>query len=274
MLRLLLYQIGRIVVLTLILCLTDQLLCQAQIGFQVSPAKLYFNRKGLSEQTMRLHLVNPMDTRLVLQATCADWRRDSTGDKVYYPAGSLPASCCSMIKVTPSVIELAPGEKRDVLVTLTANSPSSTGTISHGMLLLTQSNEQEVSKLKGATQFVIKAQIGVHLYVVPEESLPPGIAITNMGVDKSGEHYQVKIQIHNDGGTLLESQLRLEYLNVETMEEVKPEAIPVNTMPNDDFKVMAAVPPTLPAGKYLIVAILDSGPGQALKVAELEAVLK
>jgi hypothetical protein len=274
MLRLLICPTGRIGVLTLILCLTEQLICQAQIGFQVSPAKLYFNRKGPSEQTMRLHLTNPMDTRLVLQATCADWRRDSTGDKVYYPAGSLSTSCCSIIKVTPSIIELAPGEKRDILVTLIANSPSKTGGISHGMLLLTQSNEQEVSKLKGAAQFVIKAQIGVHLYVVPEESLPPDIAITNMDVDKSGERYQVKVQVHNNGGTLLESQLRLEYLNVETMEEVKPEAIPVNTMPNDKFRILATVPSILPAGKYLIVAVLDSGPGQALKVAELEAVLK
>lgn len=260
--------------LTLMLCLADHVICRAQIGFTVSPAKLYFTQKGPDEQTLRLHLANPMNTRLVLQATCADWRRDSLGDKVYYPAGSLPTSCCSLVKVTPSIIELAPGEKRDVLVTLVTNTPVKAGTIRNGMLLLTQSNEQEVARLQGASQFIVKAQIGVHLYVLPDENLQSEIAITSMNVLKSGEQRQVALRIHNSGHTLLESQLRLEYLNTETMEEVKADPIPVNTMPADAFSVVATVPPSLPTGKYLIVAVLDSGPGHTLKVAELETTFK
>lgn len=258
----------------LLLSLTGVSLCQAQIGFQVSPARLYFTPKGTTEQTLRLHLTNPMDTRLVLQATCADWRRDSTGEKIYYPAGSLPTSCCSFVKIIPSTIELAPGEQRDVLVTLVANQSVQSGEIRNGMLLLTQSNEQETARLKGASQFIIKAQIGVHVYVVPNESSKADIAITNMGIAKVGQQYQVKVHVRNNGGALMESQLRLEYLNLATMQEVKAEAVPVNTMPKDAYSVVASVPPTLPAGKYLIVAVVDSGPNQTLKVAELEATLK
>jgi hypothetical protein len=266
---------ARLRLMILILCLAAHRLCQAQIGFNVSPAKLYFSPRGASEQTLRLHLANPMNTRLVLQATCADWRRDSLGDKVYFPAGTLPASCCSQIKVTPAVIELAPGEKRDILVTLVAAQPEkAAGAIRNGMLLLTQSNEHEVAQLKGTSQFIIKAQIGVHLYVLPDANLQPDIAITSMNAGKSGEQRQVKINIHNSGRTLMESLLRVEYLNLETMEELKPDPIPVNTLPGDAFAVITAVPPSLPVGKYLIVAVLDSGPRHPLKVAELEAMLK
>jgi hypothetical protein len=260
--------------LLLILCLMEPLLCRAQIGFQVSPAKLYFNQTSSENQTLRLHLTNPMDTRLVLQATCADWRRDSLGEKVYYPAGTLPTSSCSLFKITPDVIELAPGEQRDVLVSLTANRTDKAGGIRNGMLLLTQSNEQEVARQKGATQFIIKAQIGIHVYVLPDEHTEPDIAIVGMNVVQSARPYQVNVKVHNTGKALLESQLRLEYLNMSTMEEIKTETIPINTMPNDSFQVAASVPATLSAGKYLIVAVLDSGPGQALKVAELETVLK
>ncbi len=258
----------------LMLCVMACPSCHAQVGFEVSPARLYFNPKGTGEQTVRLHLNNTSDTRLVLQAECADWHRDSMGTKVYYPAGTLPTSCCAWIKVSPSVIELAPGEKRDVLVTMLAHQVPQSGTLYNGMLQLTQSNEQEVARLRGASQFVIKAQIGVHLYVLPTEVMQPDIAITGMSVARQGEQNQVNVQIHNQGGTLLESHLRLEYLNLETLEEVKAEPVPVNTMPKDAFKVVAAVPAKLSTGKYLIVAVLDSGPSQALKVAELEAVLK
>jgi len=266
--------ISRMSVLLLMLCLIKNSLCQAQVGFQVSPAKLYFTQKGTAEQTTRLHVTNTMNVRLVLQTSCSDWRRDSMGTKTYSPAGSLGTSCCSQFKFTPSVIELAPGETRDVLVTLVAGPQAKAGPVRNGMLFLTQSNEQEMARLQGASQFVIKVQMGVHLYVLPEEGLQPDIAITGMETVKSGEQNLVKVQVHNRGGTLLESQLRLEYLNLETMEEVKAEAVPVNTLPKDDFKVTASVPSKLSPGKYLIVAVLDSGPSQALKVAELEAVLK
>ncbi|WP_288428419.1 hypothetical protein [uncultured Spirosoma sp.] len=260
--------------LLLMLCLAEPLLSQAQIGFQVSPAKLYFNRASADNQPLRLHITNPMDTRLVLQATCADWRRDSVGEKVYYPPGTLPTSGCSLFKVIPDVIELAPGEKRDVLVSLIPNQQAPTGAIQNAMLLLTQSNEQEVARQKGTSQFIIKAQIGVHVYVLPNDHTEPEVAITGMSLTQATRPYQVNVKIHNTGKALLESQLRMEYLNMSTMEEVKTEAVPVNTMPDEAFRVTTNVPPNLSAGKYLIVAVLDSGPGQALKVAELETVLK
>lgn len=259
--------------LGLLLCLTGGFSSQAQYGFQVSPAKLYFTHSSVSEQTLRLHLNNSMDTRLVLQATCADWRRDSSGAKVYYPAGSLPTSCCPLVKVTPAVIELAPHEERDVLVTVLADTPTQS-TLRNGMLLLTQANEHETARLNGKSGVVIKVEVGVHLYVLPKESPQPAIAITGMDVAKLGERYQVKVLVENSGGTLLESKLRVEYLNLETMQELKAEPVPVNTMPKEAFNVSALVPSTLAKGKYLVVAILDSGPGQTLKVAELETTLK
>lgn len=261
-------------IFALMLCLIDNSICQAQVGFQVSPAKLYFDYKASEEQTLQLHLSNPMNTPLVLQATCADWRRDSTGEKAYYPPGALPASCCSLIKVTPSVIALAPGEQRDVLVTLVPNQRAKSDEVLNGMLFLTQSNEQEVGRLNRTSQFIVKTQIGVHIYVLPRENAQPDMTIIAMDMVRSGEQYQVKVKVHNNGGTLQESQLRLEYLNLETMEEVKAEPISVNTMPKEAFRITANVPPSLSAGKYLVVAVLDSGPSQALKVAELEAVLK
>lgn len=266
--------VGRGWILGLLLCLIGGFSSQAQYGFQVSPAKLYFTDSPTSEQTLRLHLNNSMDTRLVLQATCADWRRDSSGAKVYYPAGSLPTSCCSRVKVTPAVIELAPHEERDVLVTVLANTRSAQGTLRNGMLLLTQANEHETARLNGKSGVMIRVEVGVHLYVLPKESPQPDIAITGMDVAKIGERYQVKVQVENSGGTLLESKLRVEYLNLETMQELKAEPVPVNTMPKEAFNVSALVPSTLTKGKYLVVAILDSGLGQTLKVAELETTLK
>jgi hypothetical protein len=247
----------------------------AQVGFQVSPARIFFHKRSEPSQTAIVHINNPTDTRLVLQATCVDWRRDSTGSKNYTPPGSLPTSCSSSIRISPSVVELAPGEKRDIVITFTAASGLPMDRISNAMLLFTQSNEQELAKKQFiAPQLIIRVQIGVHVYFLPKDNLTPAIDITTMEVTKKDEQHQVRVKIHNTGQALLESQLRLEYLNLQTMEEVKAEPVPVNTMPHDRFWVTAQPPQALKTGNYLIVAVLDSGSGMPLKVAELETVLK
>ena len=248
----------------------------AQVGFEVAPARLFFHqRNGLSQSALvRVH--NPTGTRLVLQVSCSDWRRDSNGVKIYSAPGSLTSSCCSSLRISPAVIELAPGEKKDVAITLIAAPKLSMDHISNAMLLFTQNKEQEdlTRPQVAAPQLIIRVQIGIHVYFLPKPDLPAAIDIIGMDVIKPDDQQQVRINVHNTGQTLLESQLRLEYLNLQTMEEVKMEAIPVNTMPYDQFWVAAVPPSSLPSGKYLIVAVLDSGPGIPLKVAELETVLQ
>ncbi len=247
----------------------------AQVGFQVAPARLFFHQRNGPSQTAVVHVNNPTGVRMVLQITCADWRRDSTGAKVYSTPGTLPLSCCSSLRVSPALVELAPGEKKDVVVTLITAPELSQNQISNAMLLITQSNNQDLTKMQSvAPQLVIRVQIGVHVYFLPNADSPAGIDIAQMDAINPNAQNQVRVQVHNTGQTLLESQLRLEYLNLQTMEEVKTEPIPVNTMPHDQFWVTAVPPSSLPAGTYLIIAVLDSGPDTPLKVAELEAILR
>jgi hypothetical protein len=64
--------------------------------------------------------------------------------------------------------------------------------------------------------------------------------------------------------------MRVELTNLKTAEEVKLESIPVNSMPGERIWVNAPLPAKLPAGRYLVITIIDSGPDVPLQVAELE----
>lgn len=242
----------------------------AQTGFQVEPPKLMFEEQNGNLAPVRVKITNTSNVRMVIRATCVDWRRDSLGDKQFYPAGTFPTSCCPYLRVQPETIEMAPGTQHDVVVTLSPDRPL-TQELHHGMLMLTQINERELSAAKGMqVGFIMRVQIGVHLYHMPKTGLLKTMSIDTMVLGPDREHRQVRVRVNNNGKINVESHLRVEATNLATSEEIKLPSIPVNSLPGERIWLTAALPDKLAKGRYLIIAIVDSGSDVPLQVAELE----
>ena len=241
-----------------------------QTGFQVEPPKLTFDKQNGKLAPLRVKLTNTSAVGMVIRASCVDWRRDTLGDKQFLPAGTLPVSCCPYLRVQPETIELAPGTAHEIVVTLTPDQ-SLTQELHHGMLMLTQINEREISAAQGVqVGFLMRVQIGVHLYHIPKAGLTKTMSIDTMLAGPATENHRVSVRVNNTGKTNVESQLRVEITNLVTSEEVKLPVIPVNSLPGERIWVKAALPEKLTKGRYLIIAIVDSGSDVPLQVAELE----
>ena len=255
---------------TCLLALTT-LRALGQTGFQVEPPRLTFEEQNGKLAPMRVKLTNTSSVRMVIRASCTDWRRDSLGDKQFMPAGTLASSCCPYLRVQPETVELAPGTEQEVVVTLAPDRVSSEQ-LHHGMLMLTQINEREISAA-GWVQvgFLMRVQIGVHVYHVPRVTLPKTMAIDTMYISRDEALRQLRVRVNNTGSINTESQLRVELTNLITAEEIKMPPIAVNSLPGERIWVRAALPEKLPTGRYLIIAIVDSGQDVPLQVAELES---
>ncbi len=247
---------------------------QGQSGFQVQPSKLYFNEQNGALTPARIFVKNPSQVRMVVRASCADWRRDSVGNKQYFPPGELPTSCCPYLLVQPETVELQPGEEKEMIVTLQPTQSPATD-LRHAML--TQANEHELAAAQKVTASVIfRIQLGVHLYHIPATAKNRSLVIDTLLLPRAEKtpadaDRQVRIRVANSGDLNAESTLRVELTNLQTAQETKLEPIGINTLPNDRIWVNAGIKEKLPKGRYLIVAILDSGPDIPLQVAELEA---
>lgn len=246
----------------------------AQAGFQVEPPKLYFEEQNGRLAPVRIKLTNPSTVRMVIRASCADWRRDSLGEKQFYPPGKLPNSCCPYLHVQPETVELQPGGEQTMVVSLNPDRPVS-DRLHNGMLLLTQINEREIAQAQGVKSgFIFKVQLGVHLYHTPRNVTQRQMTIDTVSVGQTPEDRHLRVRVGNTGQLHLESQLRLELTNLQTAEETKLEPITVNTMPGERIWVRTPLPPKLPKGRYLVISIVDSGPDVPLQVAELETDLR
>ena len=241
-----------------------------QTGFQVEPPKVTFEEQNGRLAPVRVKLTNTSSVRMVIRASCVDWQRDSLGDKQFYAAGTLKTSCCPYLRVQPETVEMAPGSEQEVVVTLSPDGPL-TQQLHHGMLMLTQINEREIAAAKGVqVGFIMRVQIGVHLYHMPKVGLSKAMSIDTMAVGAVKERHQVSVRVNNTGKINAESQLRIEVTNLITTEEVKLPPVPVNSLPGERIWVNAPLPEKLAKGRYLIIAIIDSGSDVPLQVAELE----
>lgn len=256
---------------TFLVLLTLPTAVLGQMGFQVEPPKLYFEEKQGKIAPTRIKLSNTGSSRMVVRASCVDWRRDSLGDKQFYPAGTLPLSCCPYLRVQPETVELEPGTQQEMLVSLDPGKTNRPG-LHNAMLMLTQLNEKEIASARGQTSgFIIKVQIGVHVYHTSSALKNREIAIDSLCTAQTKEGRFANILVNNTGELPLESEVRLELTNLLTAEEIKVPSVPVNSMPGEHIWVKSLLPANLPKGRYLIIALIESGTDVPLQVAELEA---
>lgn len=242
----------------------------SQAGLQVSPVRLFFPESAGSPQTAFIQVSNPSAEKIVLQVSCADWRRDSLGSKVYFEPGKLATSCCRYLRFSPESIELAPRQNGQVLVSFQAPEPADRQW-RNAMIFLTQVNEKELAvQSKSQAMLLFKVQLGVHAYFLPTANKSRKMDLADIRAQKTGATRQMQVRIENKGNLPLESFLRLELLNMENDAELKLDPVPFNSLPGESFWVTVDLPAAVKPGKYLISAIAESGPDTDVKVAELE----
>lgn len=276
-------------ILALIVTLSIYISVSAQVGFQVSPGKVFFQQAAGQPATQPVTITNSTPNPLVLQCSFSDWIRDSMGDKKYAAPGFYPTSNSNFLKVVPESFSLTPGESKVVEVSLLVPSGSDKA-VTNSMLFITQINEKDLAQKDKNKQamMLFRIQIGVHIYNEPPQLQNKNIEIedvvllkSSIKIAKPGSatvkrdsvtvlQQQMKAYIQNKGDLIAEGSVRFELTHQKTLKEFKPEPVPFNSLPGDKLVLARVLPADLPKGKYSVVTIADFGTDQPLKVAETE----
>jgi len=280
-------------ILALSFTLSVFLSVSAQVGFQVSPGKVFFQQAAGQPATQSVTITNSTPNPLVLQCTFSDWIRDSMGDKIYAAPGFYPTSNSKFLKVVPESFSLAPGESKAVEVSMLI-PPGSDKAVSNSMLFVTQINEKDLAQKDKNKQamMLFRIQIGIHIYNEPPQLQNKNIEIEDVVIFNSQvktpkpgtatekrdsiiiNQQLMKAYIQNKGDLIAEGTLRFELTHQKTLKEFKPEPVPFNSLPGDKLVLSRVLPTDLPKGKYSVVTIADFGTDQPLKVAETEIEIK
>lgn len=243
-------------------------------GVSVSPSRVFFKGKAGQTVTQNITFSNSSNMALSFVASIKDWQRDSLGVKQYYPLGHKARSNGGWLSLSENTVQLAPGERKNVALTLTIPADTSLEELTNSMLFFTQVREQERKNTQTGLGINVLLEVGIQVYHVPAGLL--GGDLEFLAFDDRGylsvredSVRRMAIKIKNTGQINKDAYVRFELTNMETGDEIPIKSIAVAMLPDAEQWIHLDLPAAL-KGRYLAVAILDAGSQYDLKVAEKE----
>ena len=237
----------------------------------VNPTILSFSANAGGISTQIITITNLSDKKQAYQLSLGDWIRDSIGGHKYFPPGTTERSCSKWIAFDNSLVEIEPQKSKDVRVTLTA--PTDIKEVSQmkwSMIFIQNVLEQtgadgKDAKMKATIREVYR--IGIHVYQTPGALNIKEARAVALEPDKI-EKNVYNFSLINTGKAMLECKARLLLTNLSNGEEVKLDELEFPIFPDGKRIVKLQIPPTVPKGKYSMLAILEYDSDMPLEAIE------
>ena len=245
----------------------------------VAPSRIFLRGMENGELSETITISNNGKLPIILQAGLKDWERDTLGRKQYFGPGTLKRSNAKFLRIEPELVEVMPGQSKDVKVSMKVQEEVQSEQVTNSMLFFTQINSKYIKpeQVDGKrVDLTLKLQLGVHVYHIPNGLYLRDVEFLNfkdMGFierEQGDSVRRLKLSFRNTGQLVLDGKLKIELTNLLNGEDTQLATINISMLPDELRHVFIDLPPGEKGDKYLAVAIVDSGTEMNLKVAEKE----
>ena len=245
-------------------------------NISVSPLFIDFHASSNQEEKKSIEIANHGETSITFNVYAHDFDIDTKGQETEETEASQQHGCTQFLSIQPSgQIELAPGQKQAVTLSLNITEPSPS--FQWGKLFVEQvSPSAPINKEQGAHRFqlFIKQRWEVRLHQSPRLSLKKDLEIHDLQVveEAKEEAPYMLVTVKNTGDDFLKCT---GYLEIKDMQGQAIQVLPLGSQgkfiiyPQKTRILKAPLAQTLSQGSYLALAVLDYG-GENLIAGELE----
>lgn len=222
-------------------------------------------RPGATSITQTFHAANTAGVAANATISLQDWDRSEGGENRYYPLGTLPGSCGSHVKVFPSVLLLDARSAQTVRVTV-----DSADAIPRGCYTILFVESPPSTHGPSASAIAYSVRYGIKLYV--ERETPPLGEVTAVSIDRQGRAEgdggrQLTVAFHNSGARQTMTHGSVEVRRLDDSVAAKIDVPEFPTLPGATRRLAMPLP-TLPKGRYVLLALLDYG-GQEIAAGQV-----
>ncbi|MFH0772113.1 MAG: hypothetical protein V1933_05785 [Candidatus Omnitrophota bacterium] len=215
---------------------------------------------------------NPGDVSLKLKAYVQDWIYDPPGNRVFKPAGTTPLSCSNWIHLYPEQLEVKPGEKAEIMYTLSVPADAKGGRYAviffEGTLGSGSTEEGVIVRLAG--------RMGTIVLEETEGTVIKKGEIASLKISRPDENKPLDIEVSfkNEGNVFLAPSGVVNIIDKEGNFFGRQEFQLKGTLPGDTIEGKVSLLSSLPEGEYDVIATLDLGAEEAAVKETKLAVIK
>lgn len=242
----------------------------AQTGISVSPPRVYYETTPGSSSTQKITVTNVSAKHtLDLAVSLGDWEYDERGENVMHPANTLENSCAQWISINKedTYFSLAPGERKDINVTLTNPTIAKDKLAAHtAVLFVSQMNPVDGTDSKG-TKIKVSVKSGIKIFHKKPETTTRKIEIQDLKFDTDKKILNLQFENHSELWT--DGKISTDIINTTTGKKISINPIVFYTLPGDIRKLSIPVTALEEKGSYNLSVLIDYGDDNVLEMAEL-----
>ncbi len=249
-------------------------------GVAVSPSTIRFTAKPGSPQIRTLKITNDSKRKCKFQITFQDIGIDETGKKEIPVGQKYRYSLSKYLVVSPSYVELNPGEARVVEVTANIPGGDSTAIAMWTTLIVDEVRDREKMEVPNPNNKTIGLGIyagigfGINVYQNPANVAVNSVEITQLKFDKAAAQNKnvntLIMNVKNTGDGIGYCLYYIELTNLITGKQSKLKVKQFGVLPGHAKEIHFDLPKELAKGKYSGMAVLDFGDKDVLQTAEIE----
>jgi len=237
---------------------------QMTLGISPLRAELKIAPGVNTSQSVRISNTGLVNTQI--RATIQDWTLSTSGEQRFLKPGAGTWGCASWLKVNPTEFSLAPGAVELIRYTMAVPSSSSEGGYHCAIVFDTLPPPKEQLAQMGTGVVNLVRMVTTLYATVGNPPIVAKIKRLEMSPRKSGKKtsFVIVTEFVNEGTT----QYRVEG----SVDLIDPDGKPVKKFEYKSFPVLPGVPreatftldEPLPAGQYLLRAVIDVGAKERL----------
>ncbi|NND76557.1 MAG: DUF916 domain-containing protein [Flavobacteriales bacterium] len=249
-------------------------------GVAISPSRLRFNSSPGSTKTANIKINNDTEEAKSFRIKFNDFNMNEHGKSQFVEPGNGKYGISNWVSVSPSFIEVAAGEKKEITVTLDVPDDEAGKKAAWGIMMIEEAAERKTLDYgaeKGesiAFGIVPTLAFGVFLYQNPPGVTDNSIEIMDFMISQREEKYFVNIEAENTGTGIAYCRAYVELTNLENGDQEKLLVKSFTIVPELTRVFSFELPEHLKSGKYSAVGVLDYGNEEEIEAAELDFEIK
>lgn len=248
----------------------------SDVGVAVTPSSLRFSAKPGATITKEVKITNDTKKAHSFKVDFIDFEMGTNGKPVFLPAREGRFSLSKWANVSPTFVELKPGETQKINVTIQVPAGEEGNKAAWCIMSIDQIREKETIEPPDPSRNIAFGIIpsfgfGIYMYQNPPNVSVNKVEITNFEyLSDTASNKFVKIKAKNTGDGIAFCASYVELTNLNTGDQQRLGVKTFTILPEYIRDFTFDLPKDLAPGKYSLVSVLDFGSKEEIEAAELE----